>query len=284
MSTRAERTNPPAAYRTARTAPAAVTQLHGPGHARACFREGDEASARVAVPGYAPAVGDRVLVTVDDAGDAWIVGVIEAAPPTPLLDAALAEGPPGLETIRDRDGRLLFEYDPAANRAVLHVPQGDLELVVPAGALRMRARDGVAIESAQDLALRAERAVEVSAAGATAAESRLRLQAGEVSIVGSVLTAAADRAELLAKRAGLHAHTVETQAKRARHVVDVLEVRAGRIVERAKDVYREVERLSQTRAGRLRMVAKTAAELVGENTLLKARDRMKVKGERIHLA
>lgn len=283
MSTEARPSHPPSAYRTPGTGRATVAQELDGSRVRVRRREGDLGDARVAVPGYSPATGDQVLLTVDDEGLAWIVGVIEARPPTPLLDAAIEAAPPRVEEVRDREGRLLFEYDPSTHRAVLHVPEGDLELVVPAGALRVQARDGVAIESPEEVALRG-RSVRATASPGTPAEASLRLEPGEVSIVGSVLTAAADRAEVLAKRAGLHAHQVETHAKRARHAVDVLEVRAGRIVERAKDVYREVERLSQTRAGRLKLVARTAAQLVGENTLLKARDRMKVKGERIHLA
>ncbi len=283
MSTEPRPSRPPSAFRTPGTGRATVAQALDGSRVRVRHREGDLGDARVAVPGYSPATGDQVLVTVDDEGLGWIVGVIEALPPTPLLDAAMEALPSRVEEVRDREGRLLFEYDPATHRAVLHVPEGDLELVVPAGALRVQARDGVAIESPEEVALRG-RSVRATAAPGTPAEASLRLEPGEVSLVGSVLTAAADRAELLAKRAGLHAHQVETHAKRARHAVDVLEVRAGRIVERAKDVYREVERLSQTRAGRLKLVARTAAQLVGENTLLKARDRMKVKGERIHLA
>ena len=64
----------------------------------------------------------------------------------------------------------------------------------------------------------------------------------------------------------------------------VVDVSARRIVERARDAYREIEGLAQTRAKKVRLVAEKSAQMVGDNTLLKARDRMKIKGERIHLA
>ncbi len=239
--------------------------------------------AQVALPGYdEPREGDRVLALTDDAGATWIVGVIRAPRPQSLIDEALSE--PGAVKVHDRRGRLLFEYDPEADRAVLHVPDGDLELSVPEGALRMRARDGVEVATDGDLSLRGGRRVELEASRGTGPASRLAMQPGELTLVASVITAAADRAEVLASKIGVKAHQLESHVDRVRSVAKVLDVRAGRIVERARDVYREVSGLSQTRAGRLKLVAQKAAQLVGENTLLKARDRMKVKGERIHLA
>lgn len=268
----------------ARSGPAEVRAALGARRLQLAF-EGEAAvlDAQIALPGYDdPREGDRVLALTDDSGATWVVGVIRAPRPSSLIDEALSEPSPVL--VHDRRGRLLFEYDPEAERAVLHVPEGDLELSVPEGALRMRARDGIAMETSGDLSLRGGRRVELEASRDTGPASRIAMQPGELTLVGSVITAAADRAELLASRIGVKAHQLESHVDRLRSVAKVIDVRAGRIVERAKDTYREVSGLSQTRAGRLKLVAQKAAQLVGENTLLKARDRMKVKGERIHLA
>lgn len=283
--------------RTVRSGPARIQAVVAGGVQLVLERGGATARAQLAAAGYAdPQVGDRVLAFVDDDAMVWVVGVIDA-PRTSLLDEALAgmdetdaergearaiESEPVY--VRDRRGELLFEYDPASDRAVLHVPVGDLEVSVPHGALRMTARDGVSLATDGDVSVSGGRSVELRAARTEGPASRIALQPGELSLVGSVLTAAADRAEILASKLGVKAHDVESHVDRVRSVVKVLDVRAGRIVERAKDVYREVEGLSQTRAGRLRMVAQKAVQIVGENALLKARDRMKVKGERIHLA
>ncbi len=291
-----------------RSGPAEVHAVLDARRVEVAFEGGGAAlEAQLAVPGYDdPREGDRLLAWTDDTGATWVVGVIRRAPVT-LLDEALDEAldAPLPVRVRDRRGRLLFEYDPGEDKAVLYVPSGDLEVSVPEGALRMRARDGVEVVSAGEVrlegeavALRAERALsgqapevalkgrrlELEASRGETASAKVALEPGELSLVGSVLTAAADRAEILASRVGVKAHRVESHVDRVRTVVNVLDVRAGRILERAKDVYREVSGLSQTRAGRLRLVAEKAAQLVGENTLLKARDRMKVKGEQIHLA
>ncbi len=268
-----------------RTAPAEVLAVDET-TARVTFADGQAAIARAAILGYAPRAGDRVLVTIDDAGDGWIVGVIEAAR-TPLLDAALEGG--GVRRVRDPEGQLVFEYDPVARRAVLHVPDGDLEVSVPGGKLEMSARDGVRVQTARDVEVTAGRSLELraEAAGAPGEEPRsssLKLQPSGAMLAAKVLSAAADRAELVSRALSLHATRVESRVERARHVVGVLETRAGRIVERARDTYREVERLSQTRAGRLKLVAKKTAQLLADQTLVKARERVKIKGESIHLS
>jgi hypothetical protein len=191
--------------------------------------------------GAALQTGDRVLLASDDRGGGWIVGRCAA----PLVDRILEDEEP--LRLHDRQGRLLFEYDAASGRAVVHVPSGDLDVEVPDGAFRVRARDGI-------------------------------------SLAGAEITAVAERADLVADRLAVRARRVETAVERVKHVVGIVESTADRIVERAKDVYREVEGLTQLRSGRLRMVARSTAELVAENALMKARERMKIKGERIHLA
>lgn len=244
--------------------------------------EGPERDASVAVLGYEdPRPGDRVLVMTDDDGSVWAVGVVAAPRPRSLLDDALEASEPTV--IKDRRGRVLFEYDPHEDRAVLHVPSGDLEVSVPDGALRMHARDGVDVRSDGELSLGGARRVTIES-GRGEAHARVAMEAGEMSLAGALVAVAAGRAELLASHVGIQARTLDAHVRRVRTVAEVVDQRAGRIIERARDVYREVSGLSQTRAGRLRLVAEKAAQLVGQNTLVKARERMKVKGERIHLA
>ena len=48
-------------------------------------------------------------------------------------------------------------------------------------------------------------------------------------------------------------------------------------------MYRDATELSQTRAGRMRMVAETTFHILGKRTLIKAEEDVKLKGEKIHL-
>jgi hypothetical protein len=280
------------AARRVRSGPAEVRVALPHGRVHVVF-DGDPGvlTAQLATPGYdEPREGDRVLAMTDDFGSVWVVGVISAPRSASLLDQALegfaseASLDPATAEVRDREGRLLFEYDARTDKAVLHVPSGDLEISVAEGALRMRARDGIELDTDDSVRLRGGRAVQLEASRADGPATRISMDPGQLSLVGSVLTAAADRAEILVSKLGVKADQVESHVDRVRNVVKVLDTRAGRIIQRAKDVYQETEGLHQTRAGRLRMAAAKAVQIVGENTLLKARDRMKVKGERIHLA
>lgn len=83
---------------------------------------------------------------------------------------------------------------------------------------------------------------------------------------------------------------VRIEAKALRTVVELLqqtagvvEQRAERWIERLGSVFREIEGLSQTRARRVRTIARETMQLLGKRTVLKAEGDMKINGERIHL-
>lgn len=84
--------------------------------------------------------------------------------------------------------------------------------------------------------------------------------------------------------ARVEGRTLSTTFDRMKTLVGVLETRAGRILERAKNTYREVEELSQTRAGRLRLVADKTASMLGQRAVIKAREDVKIKGDKVYLA
>lgn len=62
-----------------------------------------------------------------------------------------------------------------------------------------------------------------------------------------------------------------------------LETRARRIFEAAEDVYREAEGLSQTRAGRLRVLVEGALQLFARRTTLASEEETVVDGRRVLL-
>lgn len=249
------------------------------------------ARARLATngAGYRPRPGDAVLVARADEGGLYVVGVVRALRDASGLVAsdgtsAVLEEVGGQETLRVRDasGALLLEHRPAEGRTIVHAPlhlalraEGDLELAA-AGAVRVRAGTDVELTGRGDV-----RVAACDLDGAPA--SALEMREGRTSLRTRRLGADVGRADLRVQEANLAVTTLRTVARRVRQEMDLLEMRAGRILERAKEAWRETEGLSQTRAGRLRMVATGALQAIGEQALLKARDAVKVKGERIHL-
>lgn len=261
-----------------------------------------QASAIVGVAGYAPQVGDLVLVSAADDGGRYVVGVVRAlraieatsagldAAPRALrasdgASASLESGPDGEEVLalRDADGRLLVRHDPQRGVTEVCAP-GNLQLRA-AGDLDLDAEGAVRVRAGTDLDLSGAGTVSLSATDLDgAAQSHLTLREGLAQLIAERLGGKVDRADLSVKELNLVARTVRTVASRVKREVETLETQAERIVERTRESYRETEGLAQTRAGRLRMVAETSFSALAKKTLLKAREDVKIKGERIYLA
>lgn len=189
----------------------------------------------------------------------------EASASVTVADGTRAFVAEGGDTLRvaDAKGRVLFEHRAGEGRTIVYAPAGDLELRADHGRIDLVAAEGIRLHSERKLELEGERSVTVTTPALSARTGVATLMASEASVVAKTLT---------------------TAAETARHVAGVLEVEAGRIVERAKNAYREIEELSQTRAGRMRLVAKATFHLLGERALLKAEKEMKLDGEKIYLA
>jgi hypothetical protein len=250
--------------------------------------------ALMAVPApYTPRPGDSVLVAPGRGGERYVVGVLvalrEATPPLVLQDgtsASVAQGSEGeVLSVHDATGRLVFEHQPAARRSVVHAPAGNLELRADEGGILLSARDAVRVHSTREVRLESEHAVRL---GTTPAAERpassLELDGRGARLTTPHLEARVERAHVELDEASVSARALVTACQTARHTVDVLEVQAGRILERAENVYREVKDLAQTRAGRVRLFAEATFHLFGRRTLFKAEEDMKLKADKIHLA
>jgi hypothetical protein len=104
----------------------------------------------------------------------------------------------------------------------------------------------------------------------------VKTTAPRVETIATTLEATLGEAHVVAR-------TVRSTVDVAKQVFGFVESRADRIVERARNVYRDVEELAQTRAGRIRLVAEQTLHVLGERTLLKSRRETKVKAEKIYL-
>ncbi len=76
---------------------------------------------------------------------------------------------------------------------------------------------------------------------------------------------------------------VSVETPHLRQVVGVLETHAKRIVEKARDAYRDVEGSSQTRAGQVRVVAEKTFRVIAERLRMRAQKDAKVQGDKIYL-
>lgn len=204
-----------------------------------------------------------MLQTTDDP----IERILTEVPPAPFPDServvrttngasalvAEQEGQEQLE-VRDPAGRLLFRYDAVTGRGVLSIPDGDLELEAPRG----------------DLVLRSGRDVRIDARG-------------EIGLRGPRLDLEADRADLHVVETHFDGRTLDATLETVRLCAERIQTIAGRIIERALNVYRHVQKLHQLKSGRVRTLASGAIHMKSDAVFVKADGDVKLDGQQIHL-
>lgn len=184
--------------------------------------------------------------------------------------------------IRDRAGRLLFEYDSASGRGTLMMPEGDLRLCAPRGSIDLYAAHGIRVASGGELSLSSAVAVELDVTGADR-QSCIRLGGGEASI-------AADKLKLDAKESELRLGDTQAWATSLHAAVDRAELgfgevvrTAGRVIDQAESLYQRVGELYELKAGRLRALVKESIWMKGEDVTMLAKTDVRIDGEHINL-
>lgn len=193
-----------------------------------------------------------------------------------LPDGAVAARVGDALELRDGAQRLLIRYE--NGHAEVFAPQGDLRLAAPSGRVLVEGQD-VCIAAERDVSVTAPRRIELG----TAADASLRLEgdkaklhAGEVSVTTTKARLAAGEAELLARE-------IRTTAERIATKVTRYELEATRIVEKAKDTFRDVTDLAQTRVGRARTIVKELFTLRARRSVIASERETKIDGSKVLL-
>ncbi len=181
--------------------------------------ERSEVWARVAVaPPYVPRLGDRVLIAGQPPGGAYIIGVLALAKDrSGASDQTLAardgssvrlRSEDGAETFElcDREGRLLFSYDPVKGTGVLSVPAGDLSLCAPSGDVRIAAGNRLELFSAGPTRIHSVQDLEL-AVGSVQGDSgtRLRMKESELRVDTKRFSLLAEAGQFALVRPGIAA-------------------------------------------------------------------------------
>jgi hypothetical protein len=134
------------------------------------------------------------------------------------------------------------------------VTEGDLEVRLPKGRFVVAAQEGVELVSAQQ--------VSVTAGGVRVNADEGHVVLRQLSLLGSFVRAEFD--------------TIKVFAESCDSAFD-------RLLQRVKRSYRFVSEHDQVRAAQIDYTAENNATLRGGNTLISAKDLVKVDGEQIHL-
>ncbi len=242
--------------------------------------------------GYTPTVGDRVLVAGEES-DLYVIGVLRAAlPPTlerPLtLPATLSDGATvalvdGELELRDPAGHMLVRY--AAGTAEIAAPAGDLVLSAPSGRVVLRSGLDVTIEATRDVVHRAGRSIALSAqaAGDPDATPQILISPRSVSTATDRVVTTAREVVTAARDVKTIADLATTTTKAFAVATERYELSATRIVEKARDAYRDVSDLAQSRLGRVRTVVAGVYSQRARRTVIKSEDDTSIDGRKVLL-
>jgi len=232
---------------------------------------------------------DEVLITGVSLETCYITGVIKRQAPkvsTQTGSYAQVVNHEGTETlqVRDQQDNLIFEYDSDQRRATLSVMDGDLCLNAPNGAIQLFSSAGIRCSSLGPVDIDSRSEVSISVPCVTAApESKLQLTPQAATLASPTCHINTKQANLLAKHMKVEGESLTATLFRSRLVIERLETIAGRVLQRAKDVFCRVENLQHTQAKSIRTTASDDYYLKSNHADIQAKDDVKINGDKIHL-
>ncbi|MEZ4295213.1 MAG: DUF3540 domain-containing protein [Polyangiaceae bacterium] len=166
--------------------------------------------------------------------------------------------------IRDAGGRVVVRF--AGGTAEIAAPDGDLVLSAPRGK--------VVIQSGDDITL---------AAGPAREAPQVRVGRETLAIDAEQIEAKTAAGRLVAEQASVLARRITTTATTISHTAERFELTAQQLVEHARDAFRTVTELSQTRAGRVRTLVDDLYALYTKRTSLQSTEETSVDGSKVLL-
>jgi hypothetical protein len=247
--------------------------------------------------------GDTVLVAGQAVEELYIIGLLgraQAAPsnraPTPPLDESVLALRSGARAERathgdseslkvySEEGRLLFEYDPERKSSRVDLPPGNVEFVSKQGRIDFIAPKGIGFFSQAPIELMSARSIKLAAANALdKTYSAFELGKQKISMKSEQLDIEANEGDVQIDRAEFKGTKLTSTLKVVKLVAERSETTVGTAIEKAKNVYRKVEELSQLETGRLRTMVKDLYQLKSRSTIMKSDKAVKIDGETIHL-
>lgn len=250
--------------------------------------------ARIALPLTQPlGLGDEVLIAGDDIENLYVIGILNLVTDAAISDhqeigygAYIVKGDsstsPSLQVFSKRN-ELLIEYDAASEKTRINIEKGNLEFSTQAG--------DIVLDSSQNIYLNAD-TIDL--------ESRSNIQLSVKDSLGQLISAISIKSQRLklssqqlhmsaqitnfySKSTRFMGESLKANIKESTVVSDKLTTLAISITEKAKNVYRTVEELSQLRAGRVRTLVKNTLHIKANKTYMKSQDDFKVNAEKIHL-
>ncbi|MDX2440594.1 MAG: DUF3540 domain-containing protein [Desulfobacterales bacterium] len=260
-------------------------------------QEESEASARIAVPSINSLVeGDEVLVTGDVFGDMYVIGLLTVNKShKKKLRPEKFEISNGAYAMLDetstspafklfsRRNELLIEYDPESEKARINIDSGDLEFMTHNGDIIFSSANNIQLKG-QNIELAGRSGIRlgvIDTIGQLA--SSFSLRSCKTSLSCAKLAITAQLGEFQLKETRFVSSKFLGKIEDSQLIVGKLAIIANTITEKAKNVYKTVEQLTQLKTGRMRTLVDSTFHMKAKKTFMKSQEDFKVNAEKIHL-
>lgn len=262
------------------------------------FKEPLELSARIAVQ-FMDTVdeGDEVLVTGDIYRGVYIIGLLTTTNKafdgnhnSNQLDIGkgayaktdTSNASPKLQLFSKRN-ELIFEYDAETEKAYINVESGDLEFITQKGDIVLNSANNIQLKG-QNIELAGQSGIQLAVVDAIGQlTSSMSLSACKASLKSAKVRLTAQLGEFQLKETRFVANKFRGTIEDSKLVVDSLSTVANTVTEKAKNVYRTVEQLTQLKTGRMRTLVASTFHLKSHKTMMKSQEDFKVNADKIHL-
>ncbi|MEE8104266.1 MAG: DUF3540 domain-containing protein [Planctomycetota bacterium] len=252
-----------------------TVQVQGP--------DGEIARARVAIPGGRLEPGDSVVM-IGRVPSRFVVGVLTNSAPAVIRTnsgtTAVANG--DILAVHDERGVLIFEYDSKNGKTTVRPNGTDLELAAR-GTIRLCAGENVHIEGERTTLHGRSWAGIIQGQLTESCRTALLVSSRGIQLLGRQLRLHAKQSTLELGDTTIAASGLRVRSKRASVEAEHAEVRVGTLRLRAQNIYRRIEELAETFAGRVRTLVRGDWSVHSDRASLKSDKEVQIDGSKIHL-
>ena len=232
-----------------------------------------------------PRVGNRVLCVSSFDSEVYITMLLDAgelpAPPDRLrstgkIDARIvSQKKSDILAVYNKRNELIFEYDSVKDRSRVLLDCSGFDLQVPRGDIKLSAGGKIQLDS---------HSITMTASGESGAQKSI-FNVGQfrVDVLSSILNIKSSHARFKLDSTIYEGKKLLSNIPEAKIIWGKLEVLTDSLHQKFKTIFTEVEELSQTKAGRMRLLVKRTFRLKADRVNMKADKTVNIDGERINL-
>ena len=195
-------------------------------------------------------------------------------------------GPPDREKLQvfSKHGGLIFEYDSITGKSRLEIPEGDLEISTCSGNIEFFSEKEISFFSKQSIKMESSQGIHmVTSDAANENLAAISLGSKKIGMNSPEIDINSQRCDIQIEETRYTGNKFSGRIKNIKLLMERLDSAACTVIEKAKNIYKTVEELTQLRTGRMRTIVNTTWQVKSKKAFLKAEEDFKVKGEKIHL-